>query len=165
ESKRPSLIVRYELQPRVGTPTPTPSPTATPTATLTPSPTPTATPMAATLRGVIYVDENGDGERQAGELPLAGAIVNLSAAQNQWADETGADGLYEFVSLSPGQYTLEVSPPAGYGPSRPQTPLNFAINPGVDMELNFGHEPLPTPTVTPTASPTALELYLPLLRR
>ncbi|MCO6450433.1 MAG: DNRLRE domain-containing protein, partial [Caldilineales bacterium] len=42
ESKRPSLIVRYELQPRVGTPTPTPSPTATPTATLTPSPTPTA---------------------------------------------------------------------------------------------------------------------------
>ncbi len=56
------------------TPSPTPSPTVTGTRTPRPSATPTATatPDLFTIRGVVWVDSDADGSRDADEAGLRG---------------------------------------------------------------------------------------------
>lgn len=186
--QRPKLIVRFELLPRPTTPTPTPTatpthtatptstpaPTDTPTPTLTPTPKPTATATPtsapARVRGVIYEDANGNGQRDPAEPPLAGAKLRLTGAGVDQSVTTGVDGLYAFANLTGGQYTLVETAPPGYGPSTPSSPLALGLASGIDMSLDFGHMQLAT--VTPTASPTPTAtsmpsqlLYLPLLRK
>ncbi|HFQ94343.1 MAG TPA: isopeptide-forming domain-containing fimbrial protein, partial [Anaerolineae bacterium] len=82
----------------------------------------------------VWLDANNDGA-QDGESGVAGAIVSLlvddgtgtfvtathvdgTAVANQ---TTGADGLYNFTNLPPGNYRVRVTPPAGYLPSSVQT--------------------------------------------
>lgn len=177
---RPRLTVRFELQPRPATPTPTPTPTPndtatptatpTPTATLTPTPTATPTPTSvpARVRGVIYEDANGNGERDPAEQALAGAELHLTGPGVDQSIITAADGLYSFANLSGGQYTLAETPPPGYGPSMPASPITLTLGSGADSTLDFRHVRLATatPTSTPTATATPREqLYLPLLRK
>ena len=165
---RPKLTVRFELQARPTTPTPTPTltPTATPTPTPTATPTPTSVP--ARVRGVIYEDANGNGQRDPAEQALAGATLHLTGPGVDQSITTAADGLYSFANLSGGQYTLAETPPPGYGPSTPASPITLGLASGVDMTLEFRHVRLATatPTTTPTATATPREqLYLPLLRK
>lgn len=164
-SRRPRLIVRFVLTPRPTTPTPTP--TSTPTATFTPTatptetptPTPTPTPLPAAVRGVMFVDADGNGVFDAGEPTLAGVRVGLTGPSGDREHVTDADGAYAFTGLPAGTYTLTVNAPPGYGPSWPRTPLLMALTPGDDLRLDFRFEPLPTPT------PSTRPLYLPWWRR
>ncbi len=79
----------------------------------------------------VWEDLDGDGLQDAGEPPLAGAMVELLlqtgpgvfATPNTIAGPpvsivtVGADGLYEFSNLLPGDYKVRVTPPAGVFPS------------------------------------------------
>ena len=78
-----------------------------------------------TLRGLAWLDADGDGLQEASESPLAGTLVSL------WEDTDGdgvadaftattpaaTDGTYVFNGLPPGDYEVRFSLPAGSVPT------------------------------------------------
>ncbi|MCB9149008.1 MAG: carboxypeptidase regulatory-like domain-containing protein [Caldilineaceae bacterium] len=84
------------------------------------------------LGNFVWLDRNADGVQDVGELPMNGALVELLVTYDNGAtfvpaadingnpvpaDITGADGLYQFDNLAPGEYAVRVTPPAGYAPT------------------------------------------------
>ncbi len=79
------------------------------------------------LGDIVWIDNNGNGLQDnvgqpGGELPIAGAIVELFEADGTTpvtdADgnpvtsvTTGPDGMYMFMNLIPGDYVVQVTPP------------------------------------------------------
>jgi len=75
--------------------------------------------MLASLGDRVWADANGNGIQDAGEANVAGVVVNLvnAAGATVATRTTGADGLYLFDNLTPGDYRVDVnlaSLPAGY---------------------------------------------------
>ena len=72
-----------------------------------------------TLSGFVYQDCNNNGVFDAGDQPIANAVVNLTgtdttgAAVNLTAT-TNASGQYQFIDLKAGTYTLTEQQPAGF---------------------------------------------------
>ena len=78
------------------------------------------------IGNLVWNDANNNGLKDATELGIGGATVQLfaSGADNtvNTADDvqvganvtTGVTGAYSFSSLSPGKYFIKVTPPAGY---------------------------------------------------
>jgi protocatechuate 3,4-dioxygenase beta subunit len=64
-----------------------------------------------TIQGVVFDDRNGNGIPDSGDPGLGGVTVTLDG---QAAVVTAADGSYRFDKLSPGAYTVAVTPPVGY---------------------------------------------------
>ncbi len=102
------------------------------------------------LGSLVWHDANGNGVQDAGEPGIENATVHLldSAGNpvndvngNPVADvTTGPDGVYHFTNLMPGDYMVEVTPPAGYSPTSPQV-----TNPNNDdnADSNIATEPTP----------------------
>jgi hypothetical protein len=73
--------------------------------------------LPSSLSGVVYVDANGNGQPDAGEMRLPGVRILLTGTDAQGASvsleaHTGADGSYEFRDLAPGNYVIQqVQPP------------------------------------------------------
>ncbi len=66
-------------------------------------------PVPATLSGTVYVDQNGNGGQDSGELGLPGVTVQLFDSNNQLVGTpqvTDANGDYTFSNLSPGTYSV-----------------------------------------------------------
>ncbi len=142
------------------TPTPTPTYTPTPTHTATPTdtPTPTATPFGPQVTGSIaayaWDDLNADGAADAGEPPLAGALMQLYATGGSSAsaghklryannDEpiasctTDETGLCVFSELAAGDYILNVTSPAGYWPTTDSV-FEVGVVAGETSTVHFG---------------------------
>ncbi|MFK7845926.1 MAG: SdrD B-like domain-containing protein [Rhodothermales bacterium] len=70
----------------------------------------------ATLGNYVWEDTNGNGVQDAGESPLIGVKVYLLNAGGTRIDSinTNTSGNYAFDGLLPGDYGIEVVPPAGY---------------------------------------------------
>jgi LPXTG-site transpeptidase (sortase) family protein len=86
----------------------------------------------AQLGNLVYSDVNGNGTFDAGDMPLAGATVQLYASDGTTEISVGADGIlgtaddagggvvtgaggtYLFSGLPAGDYIVRVTPPAGY---------------------------------------------------
>jgi hypothetical protein len=70
------------------------------------------------LGNFVWYDQNNNGVQDAGEPGLAGASVQLYAANGTTAIGspviTTSTGLYNFTNLAPGDYVVGVTPPAGY---------------------------------------------------
>ncbi len=69
---------------------------------------------AAQITGVVYVDSNQNGQQDEDEGPYAGATVKLYSVDSEGnlqlvatLPSTGADGVYTFDGVAPGQYVLE----------------------------------------------------------
>lgn len=162
-------------------PEPSPTPTATQTRTVTPTPTvtPTSTPTTGIVRGIAYFDKNNNGQQDAGEPGLPGAVIALrQGATERYTATAGANGSFMFPAVNPGQYMLaEKTPPAGYLLS--SFTLNFAVAANNNLQFDVPHlqAPTATPTLTPTrtstptvtgtatrtATPTRDRTYLPML--
>lgn len=74
------------------------------------------------ISGVNFLDANGDGIKDAGEVGLEGWEITLE--QNSAVvktDTTDADGNYSFVSLVPGDYIISELLPLGYIQTYPQS--------------------------------------------
>lgn len=69
-----------------------------------------------TTRGIVWNDLNRNGIRDNGEPGIGGATVNLIAVGLGPVESTntGASGLYQFSSLSEGDYSIQVILPSGY---------------------------------------------------
>ncbi|MBK9362042.1 MAG: carboxypeptidase regulatory-like domain-containing protein [Rubrivivax sp.] len=68
----------------------------------------------------VWEDKNGDGEQDAGENGIPGAIVKLYTCVNNapgvfvGQTTTDANGNYTFANLQPGDYIVEFTTPGGY---------------------------------------------------
>jgi uncharacterized repeat protein (TIGR01451 family) len=109
-----------------GTATPTVTPTHEPTTTpsATASPTGTPTPVLSTIEGVVWEDQDRNGQRDANEPGIAGLTVLLdpasaqaSGARKEESVITDADGRYRFVDVVPGTHVIRVQDPARYWPT------------------------------------------------
>ncbi len=73
-------------------------------------------PTTVSLGDRVWLDTNGNGQQDAGEVGVAGVTVKLiNAAGTVLATQTtDANGNYLFSQLAPGQYGVEVTKPTGY---------------------------------------------------
>jgi hypothetical protein len=121
----------------------TPPPTPTPSATFTPTPTATATPSTGTVEGIVWEDNNRDGLRQPGELPIAGATVTLRpagralATRTDYETVTDAAGHYRFAEVTPGAYLLRVRDLAGLWPTT-EIAVNVQAGANTTVGADFG---------------------------
>ena len=142
--------------------TETPTVTPTPTETSVPTATPTATPTTGSVEGIAFADTDGDTLKGPGEPGLPGAVMALKlfpANTEAYTATSGADGVFRFAAVTPGQYTLiEKSPPPGYLPTT-QIAMVFQVKANDKLTgFNAGHQQqataTPTATLTETATPT-----------
>ncbi len=98
------------------------------------------------ISGVKYLDINGNGTRDGGELGLEGVEIILRNLNNEIVATTvtGSDGSYIIEEVPPAYYALSEVVPAGYAQSEPGSINSLHHNvkavPGVDLEgLNFGN--------------------------
>ena len=72
---------------------------------------------ASSIAGFVYLDNNDDGVKDAGETGLAGVTVTLTGGSLPAGGRTtvsGADGGYRFSGLPAGVYTLTETQPDSY---------------------------------------------------
>ncbi len=149
-------------------PTVSPSPTAsiTPTSTGTVSPaatstvTPTITPTDTAcsngkVYGYVFVDANGNGNRDSGEAALSGITMRLHQNGTQVATtNTSGAGYYQFNGVTFGDYELSYDLPAGYATTTARSvPISVR---GCRVTRDFGAQlcALLSHTVAPSNSGT-----------
>ncbi len=68
------------------------------------------------ISGLVFEDVNNNGDRDAGEGPIAGATITVVDAAGNIVATTlsGADGTWRVVGLEPGTYSITETTPAGY---------------------------------------------------
>jgi hypothetical protein len=77
----------------------------------------------ATIRGFVYEDRNGNGQRSTNDPGIAGRVVFLDANHNGKLDPgerhttTAADGSFTFTGLASGTYTVVEVVPPGWAPT------------------------------------------------
>jgi hypothetical protein len=106
---------------------------------------------SATLSGVVYFDENQDGIRDGTDWAIRDAVVLLTSSDGSIREKgtTDSDGVYIFVSLPVGDYTITLLTPS----SLPETPSLGTI---VDASNNLVTTGLGT--VSGTATITEIHL-------
>ncbi len=70
----------------------------------------------AQLKAYVWDDMDRDGIQDEGEIGIPNVTVKLYASTNELVNTTITDenGFYQFPDLTPGEYYIEVVPPAGY---------------------------------------------------
>lgn len=83
---------------------------------------PRTTPAAGFLQGMVFLDQNENGALDIGEPPIQGAEVRLYSGGGALLDTdfTDAQGQFEFLDLTAGDYTLVQVPPANMEPTGAQ---------------------------------------------
>jgi len=143
------------------TPAPTEVPTGVPTATslpdkpaAIPAPTqvPTVEPKLAGIRVLAFDDSNDNGIKDAGELTLADAQIQLTNMQRTPLavyTSTGSPDPHVFQDLAAGNYIVTEKDPPGYSSTSPNQWAVTLLD-GTQIDLYFADraEPSPTPTET-----------------
>jgi uncharacterized repeat protein (TIGR01451 family) len=75
--------------------------------------------LPSTIFGLVFIDTDNDGIKDAGEGPIQGVRLDLSGVTNlgQVISATvysAADGSYSFPNLLPGTYSVTETQPSGY---------------------------------------------------
>jgi len=124
----------------------------------------------SSIRGVVFLDFNGDGVLDINETHrISNSVVELS--QNGVVLDsitTGKNGAYSFNGLTPGVYTVTLTIyPDPYDPTSPVV-ISKDVIAGVDSVVNFGllsavlpYTPDPTRGVLPYTSDSGLPPVLP----
>jgi hypothetical protein len=70
----------------------------------------------ATVKGYIWNDADRDGVQDAGETGIRNVTVRLYDTNRRLVEtaRTDADGRYEFVDITPGDYYVDIVTPTGY---------------------------------------------------
>ena len=114
--------------------------------------------VPVSFSGNVFVDQNADGVKQAGDVNLPGDTVTLYSGANVIATTaTDASGNYSFTGLKPGSYSATVGAPAGdrFSPTA-------SGNPPVDSVVNAaGSTPVTILTSGQSATNENAGLYAP----
>lgn len=125
------------------------------------------------VEGYVFLDANGDGQRQAEEPGVGGVTVTVTPSGSPTPLTTITDllGYYLVENLEAGVYLVEAQPPAGYLcvlcqdqvnlPADLPVPVNLALALVVPWTPTPTQTPTSTPTETPTEPPTPTETPLP----
>jgi len=117
---------------------------------------PTVQPLLGSIGDFVWQDTDGDGVQDAGEPGIANVTVTLTDSNGAiQTDVTDANGIYGFINLPAGAYTVAVDPvtlPAGLTPTfdldgiaTPNTtsaPLAAGEN---RIDVDFGYQPAVQP--------------------
>jgi hypothetical protein len=103
-----------------------------------------------TIQGMVWDDQDMDGEHTGGEPFLTGVVITLEQVEGSLvlSRTTGSDGWYIFAGLSPAFYVLTETDPPGYI-STTSNQYTVRVREGVTKTINFGDSLPPTPTPTP----------------
>jgi prepilin-type N-terminal cleavage/methylation domain-containing protein len=91
----------------------------------------------ATIRGVVFQDDNGDATFNLGETGVANARIQLNTGARVM---TRSDGVYSF-EVDPGSFTVTETDPSGYTSTTPNT-MAASVAPGAVEVVNFGDRPI-----------------------
>ena len=117
--------------------------------------------LRASLHGCVYVDDDNDGIKDAGEAPIPGVLITLGGDASKTAT-TDAEGCYRFIDLVGGGYTITETQPPAYldgkdtigtqgGKTSNDRHYDIVLPAGTNgLNNNFGERYAPTPTPTPT---------------
>lgn len=94
---------------------------------------------AGTVGGVVYEDINGNGQQEPGEPGLPGVAVRLTGAAGQRNTVTSGDGVFRFLEVAPGAYSVEEIDPAGYSSTTPNL-RSITIGSGGSASTRFGDQ-------------------------
>ena len=99
----------------------------------------------APISGVVYIDTNRNGIRDAGEFGPSGVPLVITGPRpggivvTQREGLSGTDGSYSFPGLLPGSYTVSVAVPGGLTITTPRTISGIPVTSGVGSpNNNFG---------------------------
>lgn len=99
----------------------------------------------APISGVVYIDTDRDGIRDAGEVGRAGVKVTLTGTRPGSITVatrsvlSGADGSYSFDGLLPGTYAVAMAVPGGLTVTTPRTISGIGVTSGAGSpNNNFG---------------------------
>jgi protocatechuate 3,4-dioxygenase beta subunit len=102
---------------------------------------------AVTLSGNVFNDANGNGVQDSTEAGLSGWVVYADLnndgkfESNENNKTTDANGNFDFVSLTPGTYTIRVVPKAGYTETSPSSDFyTVTLAAGVPATVSFGEK-------------------------
>ena len=118
-----------------------------------------APPNFGNISGIAFIDDNGDGQAEAGELQLANATIYIDANENgeRGIDErfafTDQFGRYDIPFVTPGTYVVRQEPLPGFTDSTTPAPVVVTLAEGDNADfVNFANNPtnLP-PAVLPVA--------------
>ncbi len=90
------------------------------------------------VRGHCYVDENANGQQDAGEPDLPGIGVSLDPSPT--ISQTNADGAFRYFAL-PGQYTLGFQYDSCWVLTTDSAALHISLPLPIDTILGFGFRP------------------------
>jgi hypothetical protein len=93
------------------------------------------TPAAVTLSGMVFVDRNRNGLKEAAEEGLADIVVTVTEGGTSQTTTTDVQGKYEFLLPPDKNYTVSYQLPPGF---RITTPSSKTIFLGNNTTQNFG---------------------------
>lgn len=102
--------------------------------------------VGASISGIVYVDDNQDGDLDAGEATRLGGVsvelfdmTNPLSPVSRGTTTTASNGTYRFDHLPAGDYRVVETQPAGYGNGSTNT-LNLTLPLTGSTGHNFGEE-------------------------
>jgi uncharacterized repeat protein (TIGR01451 family) len=112
-----------------------------------------------TIGNYVWLEEDGDGDQDAGEAGIPNALVTITDGTNTYTTYTDANGGYIFTDLPQGTWTVTVTPPTGLNPTYDEdgiaTPNVSVVTLGAGEEhpsADFGYNwSTPTETNDPPA--------------
>jgi hypothetical protein len=105
------------------------------------------------IQGIVYDDQNGNGEKDSNETGLANWSINLEQPPGNVISKviTNNDGGYGFYALVPGEYTIVENLETGWSPTT-TSDGKYAVNLTSNATmLNFGNKMMAVPTQNMTA--------------
>ena len=139
-------------------PAPTPTPT-TPKPSPTPAPTPT--PVKASITGIVFNDQNINGQRNTSEPGLAGKTVYIDTNKNGKLDTsekrttTNAVGTYMFDGLSSGTYIVRQVLTSDTRQSSPTTTASQTVTLATNGKATINFATWTMPVATPASVGTS----------
>ncbi|MGQ9703621.1 MAG: SdrD B-like domain-containing protein [Actinomycetota bacterium] len=95
------------------------------------------------IEGLKFLDLDGDGVMDEGEVGLAGVKITLEGLGGTGAfaeTYTGEDGTFSFENLLPGEYAVSETVPAGHYATLP-THVEISLGPGEETTVIFANAP------------------------
>ena len=136
----------------------TPLATITPLPSVTPLPTPIPTAIIHSISGSAFVDSNGNGKQDTGELGYAGLTVNLTGSFSG-STITDSFGKYSFINIPVGNYSISAKDSRiTFGSVNLSAITQNTISETVDFPIPASvlNTPMPIASVTPIPTPVII---------